>query len=259
MSLNYYNTEHDTRAGQTLAADLCIYGGTSSGIVAAITAVRRGLRVVLLNNGAHLGGLTTGGLGLTDFGNKTTIGGIAREFYRRLGEHYGTGEEWRFEPSAASAVYQKMLAEAGLGSDRLTLVHRQFLPTGTTAAAAATAVTVTDNRIREIRLESGLTVRAPFFMDCTYEGDLMAAAGVPFTIGREGNDRYGELLNGVQIREHHQFEIPVSPWIREGDPASGLLPGISPRPPLPTGSGDACVQAYNCRMCLTRDPALRAP
>ncbi len=240
----YYQTESGTRLGEVLACDLCIYGGAAAAVIGAVEASRRGLSVILLVPGLHLGGLTTGGLGFTDFGDKSSVGGLAREFYRRLGAHYGVEEEWAFEPSAAAQVLAAWLREA-----RVTPVFRQFLE----------SAVVVENRIQSVRMESGLEVRARMFLDASYEGDLMAAAGVPFTVGREGNQRHGELLNGVQIREHHQFEFPVSPWRREGDPASGLLPGISPEPPGLQGSGDRCVQAYNFRMCLTRDPSRRVP
>ena len=233
----YYNPEISSREGQRITCDLCIYGATSAGIIAAVEARRRGLNVVLLANGDHLGGLTTGGLGFTDFGDKRIVGGLSREFYRRVGAHYGVEEEWKFEPSVALSVFEAMLREASVEP-----ISRQFLA----------STTVESGAIRSIRLESGLEVEAAFFMDATYEGDLMAQAGVPCVVGRESNAQYGELLNGVQVREHHQFIVPVSPWRKEGDPSSGLLPGISPEPLAAQGSGDWRIQAYNFRMCLSR-------
>jgi hypothetical protein len=248
MTPSYYNTEHHTRSGQVLVCDLCVYSANSAGIAAAVEAKRRGLRVVLLNNGTHLGGLTAGGLGYTDSGNKAVVGGLSRDFYRRVGAYYGVAEEWTFEPSVAARVYRDLLQEVGVEP-----INRQFL------ATTAGAVVIEGGKIQSIRMESGLVVHASYFMDCTYEGDLMAAAGVPFTVGREGNERYGEFFNGVQVREHHQFDIPVSPWRREGDPASGLLPGISAEPLAVSGTGDRKVQAYNFRMCLTRESGIRVP
>ena len=233
----YYNPEISSREGQRITCDLCIYGATSAGIIAAVEARRRGLNVVLLANGDHLGGLTTGGLGFTDFGDKRIVGGLSREFYRGVGSHYGVEEEWKFEPSVALRVFETMLREASVEP-----IRRQFLA----------SVTIESGAIRSIRLESGLEVEAAFFMDATYEGDLMAQAGVPCVVGREPNALYGELLNGVQVREHHQFIVPVSPWRKEGDPSSGLLPGISPEPLAPQGSGDRKIQAYNFRMCLSQ-------
>jgi len=233
----YYSSEISGREGQRITCDLCIYGATSAGIIAAVESRRRGLNVVLLANGDHLGGLTTGGLGFTDFGDKRIVGGLSREFYRRVGAHYGVEEEWKFEPSVALQVFKTMLREVSVEP-----IKRQFLA----------STTVESGAIRSIRLESGLEVEAAFFMDATYEGDLMAQAGVPSVVGREPNALYGELLNGVQVREHHQFIVPVSPWRKEGDPSSGLLPGISPEPLAPQGSGDRKIQAYNFRMCLSR-------
>ncbi len=235
----YYRPEIGKREGERLACDLCIYGGNAAGVIAALAAKKRGLRVVLLVNGDHVGGLTTGGLGYTDFGDKRIVGGLAREFYRRLGAHYGTDEEWMFEPSAALKVLTDMLHEAGIKP-----VLFQYLD----------SVEMAGKSIRSIRLQSGLVVTSAFFVDATYEGDLMAKAGVACIVGRESNMVYGELLNGVQIREHHQFLFPISPWRREGDPASGLLPGISAEPVAAPGTGDRKVQAYNFRMCLTRKP-----
>ncbi len=233
----YYNSSlANASVGDTVSADLCVYGATSAGIMAAIQAKRSGLSVCLLAPGSHLGGLTSGGLGYTDFGNKAIIGGLAREFYRRVGGHYGKEEEWKFEPHVAEAVFRTMLREAGIRP-----VEHQFLD----------HAEVMQERITELTMQSGLKVRAKFYIDATYEGDLMAQAGVPFTIGREGNARYDELLNGVQVRETHQFEYAVSPWRNEGDASSGLLPGICHEPLAPHGSADRKVQAYNFRMCLT--------
>lgn len=234
---SYYRSEIGKRNGQFLSCDLCVYGATSAGITAAVEARRRGLSVILLANGGHIGGLTTGGLGFTDFGDKRIIGGLSREFYRRVGAYYGVEEEWRFEPSVAARVFSDLMRE-----EKIEPILYQFL----------SSVSVNAGAIRSIRLESGLEVQASFFIDASYEGDLMAQAGVPYAVGRESNAQYGELVNGVQIREHHQFTAPVSPWRREGDPASGLLPGISPEPPAAQGSGDQKIQAYNFRMCLGR-------
>lgn len=233
----YYLPEMDRRNRQVLDCDLCVYGGTAAGVIAAVEARRRGLRVVLLVNGLHIGGLTTGGLGYTDFGNKDIVGGLAREFYRKLGEYYGLDEEWRFEPSAAQRVIDTMLREAGVEP-----ILRQYLE----------SATMENGCISSLRLESGLEVRAGMYMDASYEGDLMAAAGVSYAVGREGNHVYGEFCNGIQVREHHQFLIPVSPYRIPGEPRSGLLPGISDGPLAAQGSGDNRIQAYNFRVCMTQ-------
>ncbi|MFY7794940.1 MAG: FAD-dependent oxidoreductase [Chitinophagaceae bacterium] len=224
--------------------DVCIYGATSAGIMAAYTAKMNGKSVALIHPDGHAGGLSTGGLGFTDIGNKYVITGLARDFYRRLGSIYGKFEQWVFEPRAASTVFDQYLTRAGIriGFDRqLVSVQKE----GTL--------------IKSIQTESALdpgpktrsTIRARMFLDCTYEGDLMAMAGVSFTIGRESNDIYGETYNGVQMAIHHQFPDGVDPYVVRGDKRSGLLWGISPAPMAPTGSGDKLVQAYNFRLCLT--------
>ena len=239
-----YHVPPPTVVRRTVSADVCVYGGTASGVVAAVQLARLGRSVVLLDPAAHVGGMTTGGLSWTDFGNKAAIGGIAREFYRRCGAKYGVAEEWKFEPKVAEAVLEEMLAEAGIVPHR-----REFVK----------SVRMRDGRIQSLTTESGLTVRAAVFVDATYEGDLMARARVSFVVGRDGNRKYGETLNGVQYMHQHQFDLPVDPYWVEGDPSSGLLPGIEPRARERAGSADRRVQAYNFRLILTQDAANRIP
>ena len=213
-SPHYYfpPAEKQTRA---LDCDVCIYSGNSGGVIAAIAAKRRGLKVVLLEPGRHLGGLTAGGLGCTDIGNKQAIGGLSREFYRRVGKKYGVAEQWRFEPHVAEDVYREWLAEEGI-----TCHFGSFLDN----------VELQGARILRITTENGLSVTAKIFIDASYEGDLMAKAGVSYTVGREANSQYGETWNGSQSLNKHQFKFPVDPYRIEGDPSSGLLPGIDPGP-----------------------------
>ena len=226
-----------------LTADLCVYGGTPGGIVAAIHATRLNHTVVLLEPGPKLGGMTSSGLGFTDIGNKAAVGGLAREFYRRLGRHYGRNEAWTFEPHIAEAVFKEWLREAGV------VVHcRQFLA----------GVEKVQARLTALRTVGGLVVRARMFIDATYEGDLMAAARIQHHVGREANSTYDETLNGSQVHDTHQFELPVDPYVTPGQPESGLLPGIETEEPV-IGAGDHRVQAYCFRMCLTDDPANRLP
>jgi hypothetical protein len=228
-----------------LEADICVYGGTSGGVAAAVQAARMGKSVILLESGNHLGGLTTGGLGATDIGNKAAIGGIAREFYQRLGRHYGTNEVWMFEPSVAKNTYIQMLREVRV------LVHYQ---------QRLAAVKKKRGRITEIRMENGNVVRAKMFIDATYEGDLMAKAGVSYTVGREANSKFGESLNGIRAHTpFHQFEVAVDPYVRRGEPKSGLLPFVQPGSGGKPGDGDHRVQAYNFRLCLTQTPTNRLP
>ncbi len=242
--LRYHAPRARTSSQDVSDADLCVYGGTSAGVAAALQAARDGLRVVLIENSAHLGGLSASGLGWTDFGNKDSVGGIAREFYRKVGARYGVAEQWSFEPRVAEAVFNDWIREAGV-----PVFFRGFVDD----------VVMENNRISAIRLENGMQVRARMFADATYEGDLMARAGVTFTVGREGNATYGETINGMQLRRKHQFDNVVDPYRTEGAPGSGLLPGIEDGGDFVEGAGDRRIQAYNFRMCLTDDPGNRIP
>lgn len=218
-------------------SDICVYGGTSAGVAAAVRAARHGRSVVLVAFGRHLGGLTSSGLGATDSGRIDAIGGLSREFYRRVGTHYGQSESFRFEPHVAERVFDDWVREAGVP------VHREHRLSG---------VDMADGRITALHTENGKVFRASVYIDASYEGDLMAAAGVSFTVGREGNAVYGETINGVQIRTGHQFRAPVDPYRTPGDPASGLLPGVQPEPAGTPGAGDLRIQAFNFRVCLTK-------
>lgn len=264
--------------------DIVIYGGTSAGIASAIQCSRMNKSVLLVEPGNRIGGLTTGGLGQTDIGNKSAIGGISREFYEGIKAHYDKPESWRwqekseyrdggqtrtadgeasmwtFEPSAALAVYETMIAE-----ESIELVKNERLN-------RTNGVEKNGNTIVSITMESGRKYTASMFIDATYEGDLMAAAGVTYTVGREGNDAYGETLNGVQANfvsqsltglisknaYNHNFSPGVDPYIVKGDPTSGLLPFVNEKPGL-DGKGDEKVQAYCFRMCLTDHPENRIP
>jgi hypothetical protein len=248
--------------------DIVVYGATSGGIVAAIQAEALGRSVVVVEPGRHLGGLTSGGLGATDIGNKRAIGGLSREFYRRVGRQYadpaawvherqqdyenrrkvpGEVEMWTFEPHVAERVYREWLAEAGV---EVVTGERLDLDGGVAKEGGV---------IRSIRMESGRTFAGRMFIDATYEGDLMAEAGVAFHVGREASATHGETLNGIQLAgaTKHQFTHDVDPYVLAGDPTSGLLPLISPEPVGTDGAGDARVQAYCFRMCTTDVPENR--
>lgn len=219
--------------------DVCIFGGTSAGIIAGHAAEKLGLDVLVIEPSSHIGGLTSGGLGQTDIGNKYAVVGLSRDFYRRVGKHYGTFEQWKFEPHVASNVFDQYIQEANLD---VRINHRLI------------SVETNDKRISSITCNSGngnLTIYANIFMDCTYEGDLMAKADVSYTVGRESNEKYNETYNGVQLLEGHQFPDDIDPYIVKGDPSSGLLWGISDEELAPQGTGDDKVQAYNFRICLT--------
>jgi hypothetical protein len=270
--------------------DIVVYGGTSAGVVAAVQAARMGKRAVLVNHYRHLGGLTSSGLGCTDTGSIATIGGIAREFYRRVRAHYrdaaawrqetrqaymdrsgrdlaaGQDAQWGFEPHVAAKIFRQMLEETGVA-----VVGDAFL-----ARDGGKGVSKDGERITAIVLESGQKIRGKMFIDATYEGDLLAEAGVSYIVGREGNARYGETLNGIQTRNtvnhvfthdsqrpHPPWPLPevarVSPYVVADDPESGLLPGVNADPGGEDGAGDHRVQAYCYRLCLTDAPDNRVP
>ena len=259
--------------------DVVVYGGTSAGVMAAVQAKRMDRSVVIVCPDKHLGGLSSGGLGWTDTGNKAVIGGLAREFYGRVWKHYQQPEAWRwpkpeeygnrgqgtpaidgdqrtmwiFEPHVAEKVFEDFVAEHQIP------VHRdQWLD-------RANGVTRSGPRIASITMLSGNTYRGKMFIDATYEGDLMAAAGVDYHVGREGQDVYGEQWAGVQtgvLHHRHHFGVlkkPISPYVVPDDPSSGVLPRISADPPGEYGQGDDKVQAYCFRMCLTDLPENRVP
>ncbi|QEG33609.1 FAD-dependent oxidoreductase [Bythopirellula goksoeyrii] len=231
--------------------DIVVYGPTSAGVMAAVQAKRMGKSVILVGPDKHLGGLSSGGLGATDIGNKMAIGGLAREFYQRVGKHYGQDESWTFEPHVAEQTFEDFIA------DNPFEVHRDEWLDRTPGQG----VTREEGRITSIKMLSGNSYRAKMFIDATYEGDLLAAANVTYTTGREPNSKYNETLNGVQIAQDkfHQFDGPVDPYLEPADPTSGLLPGVHPGSPGEQGSGDDRIQAYCFRMCLTDVEANRVP
>ena len=258
---------------EVIEADLCVYGGSPAGIMAAVQATRMGRRAVLVEPSVHLGGLTAGGLGATDIGNKAAIGGLSREFYRRVAQHYSKDSAWRFEsrqeyfarrssgqaqasdltsadatmwtfePHVAEDLFWQMLNEA-----RVPVYLQQRL----------TAVRLENGRLSEFAVEGGKAFRARMFIDATYEGDLLAIADVSYTVGREANSQYGETLNGIRAETpKHQFTVPVDPYQKAGDPASGLLPFIQAGDGRVPGEGDHRLQAYNYRLCFTTNAANR--
>ena len=260
---------------ETIEAEVCVYGGTSAGVIAAAQAARMGHTAVVVEFGRHLGGLTTGGLGATDIGNKAAVGGLSRDFYGRIARHYardaawqfetradyfvrrGSGQSkasdltssnatmWTFEPRVAEEIFREIAREA-----KTPVYYEQRL----------TAVKKVGARITEITMANGNVFRAKVFIDASYEGDLMARAGVAYHVGREANAVYGETLNGIRAQTpHHQFTVPVDPYVKPGEPSSGLLPFIQPGDGGKPGDGDRRVQAYNFRLCFTTNTANRRP
>ncbi|MEZ0275353.1 MAG: FAD-dependent oxidoreductase, partial [Roseimicrobium sp.] len=253
--------------------DVVVYGGTSGGVTASLQAAKMGKTVVLIEPTKFLGGLTTGGLGATDIGNKKAIGGMSREFYHRIWQHYQDDKSWRqqtreqyfanrphgnsatentmwtFEPHVATKVYDTWIAEAKIP---VVFGERLDLKSGVKKDGA---------RITEIIMESGKRFSGKMFIDATYEGDLMAEAGVKYHVGREANATYGETLNGVQVvrSKSHQFKVEVDPYVVPGDPKSGVIAGVQTDGPGEEGAGDHRVQAYNFRMCSTSAEENRIP
>ncbi len=267
------------RAGEAIETDICIYGGTSGGVAAAVQAARMGKSAVLLEPGKHLGGMTSGGLSAVDIGNPRTVGGIAREYFTRLAGSYGrelawdkklkgvpTGGAFAVEPHTAEALFVTFMEEAGVP------VHYE---------KRLTEVKKDGARITGLVMDDGTVFRARVFIDTTYEGDLMAAAGVSYTLTREANAQYGEYLNGVQFKDSYQpvvewgvpgengrrkggkgiwdRDIPLDPYVVKGDPSSGLLPLINSGPVGEVGSEAPGVQAYCYRLCMTDVPENRIP
>ena len=257
-------------------ADIIIYGGTPAAVIAAVQAKKMGKHVIVVSPDKHLGGLSSGGLGFTDTGNKEVIGGLAREFYHGIFEHYQKDDSWKwqkkeeygnkgqgtpamdgnertmwiFEPHAAEQVFEDFVKE-----NDIEVLRDEWLD-------RAKGVKLDNGQITSITTLSGKTFNGKMFIDATYEGDLMAAAGVSYTVGREANSQYNEEWNGVQtgvLHHDHHFKSDIDPYKIPGDSSSGLLPLISPDDPGVKGEADKRVQAYCFRMCLTNDPDNRVP
>ncbi len=220
--------------------DVIVYGGTAGGVTAAVAAARQDVRVLLLEPGEHLGGMVSGGLGATDVGNENVIGGTAREFFERMGAHYGLpGATWRHEPHVAEQTFVQMAREAGV-----TVRFKQRI-------REQQGVAVRNGRIQSLTTEAGDVFAADVFIDATYEGDLMAQAGVSYTVGRESTGQYGEERAGVR---------PLIPMRKPGIAydGQGMLPDVA-EPSGPVGSADKRIMSYTFRLCMTRDPANRVP
>lgn len=236
-------------AVQENVVDVCVYGGTSGGVIAAVQAARMGKTVALVGVNNHLGGMTSGGLGQTDVGSfgNGYIQGVAREFYARVGAKYGAGAKFTFEPHVAESVFKEMVQQAGL-----TVFTNQYL----------TAVTKQGKQIIAATMSNGNVFRAKMFIDASYEGDLMAAAGISYTVGRESTGQYGESLNGIRPPNAggHQFgSLTVNPYLVTNNSTSGLIPLIQTNVAGTPGAADQSVQAYNFRICLTTTVSNQLP
>lgn len=257
-------------------ADVIIYGGTAAAVTAAVQVSKMGKSVIIVSPDTHLGGLSSGGLGFTDTGNKSVIGGQAREFYHRVYLHYQQPDAWQwqkqadygnkgqgtpamdgtertmwiFEPHVAEQVFEDFIKEHNIKVYRNEWLNR------------STGVSKKAGKIIAITTLSNKTFTGKMFIDATYEGDLMAAAGVSYHVGREATSVYQEKWNGIQtgvLHHGHHFKTNISPYKIPGDASSGLLPRISDKPPGKKGDGDNKVQAYCFRMCLSDNPDNRIP
>lgn len=238
---------------RNIDVDICIYGATSGGVVAAYTALKQGKSVVLIEPSRRIGGMTTGGLGLTDVGHVDIIRGYAMNFYRRVGKIYGNdGPVFKFEPKVALAAYNQLVEETAM-----PILYSYRIIDCKKSGATVKTITLENSTDPSAKLHK--MVSAKVFIDCSYEGDLMARAGISYTVGREANSQYGETYNGVQIAIRHQFPPNIDPYKVKGDPSSGLLWGISQEKMGPQGSGDKHIQAYNLRIALTCDPPNTIP
>lgn len=234
-------------------ADVVVYGATAGGVVAAVAAAREGKSVLLVEPGRHVGGMLTGGLGATDTGNRAGIGGYSREFFDRVRGHYADkygkssqqvkdcSDGFRFEPHVATMLLGQMMKEAKvepLFEQRITKVEKNGL------------------RVVSFSTAKGDTFAGRVFIDATYEGDLMAMAGVKYHVGREGREVYDETLAGVQaFSRYHQWPVKVNGL----DAAGKLLPLIQRGSAGTAGRGDKKVQAYNFRLCMTDRAANLVP
>lgn len=260
-----------------MSADVIIYGGTSSAVTTAVQVVKMGKSVIIVSPDKHLGGLTSSGLGFTDTGDKSVIGGIARGFYHRLYNHYQKPEAWQwqkreeygnkgqgtpaidgenrtmwiFEPHVAEKVFDDFIKDYNIKVFRDEWLNRE------------NGVEIKNGKIASITTLSNKTYEGKVFIDATYEGDLMATAGVSYHVGREASSLYGEEWNGILIgflhHYHHFADRNISPYVIPDDPSSGLLPRISNEDPGKLGEGDDKVQAYCFRMCLTKNESNRVP
>ncbi len=260
----------------TYKADVIIYGGTSAAVTAAVEVVKSGKKAIIVSPDTHLGGLSSGGLGYTDTGNKATIGGLSREFYHRVWLHYNDSNSWKwekheeygnkgqgtpamdgenrtmwiFEPHVAEKVFEDFISEYDIPVYRDEWLNRE------------SGVVTKDGKVVSFTTLSGKTFKGKMFIDATYEGDLMASAGISYTVGREACSEYNEQWNGVQdgVYHHgHYFKSDISPYVIPDDSNSGLLPYVSSEPIQPNCTGDDKIQAYCFRLCMSNHPDNRVP
>ncbi len=259
------------------AADVIIYGGTPAAITAAVQVSKMGKSVIIVSPDKHLGGMSSSGLGFTDTGDKSVIGGLSREFYQRIYKYYENPETWIFqkknaygnagqgtpaidgkhktmwifEPNIAEKVFEDFIKENQIKVYRDEWLDREK------------GVKKENNYIVSIKTLSGKIYKGKIFIDASYEGDLMAASGIKYFVGRESNKLYHEHHNGNQLgvfdHKHNFKHRKISPYINPKDPNSGILPRISNKDPGKKGEADQRIQAYCFRMCLTKKEGNKVP
>ena len=274
---NCTNQSETEGPSTTTTADVIVYGGTAAAITTAVQLTKMGKSVIVVSPDKHLGGLSSSGLGFTDTGNKSVIGGLAREFYQRVYNYYQQPETWKwqnkedygnvgqgtraidgenktmwiFEPHIAEMVFEDLVKEYNIKVIRDQWLNRE------------TGVKMERGKIVSITTLSGKSYQGKIFVDATYEGDLMAAAGVSYHVGREANSVYGEEWNGIQVgvlhHRHHFADMNISPYRIPRDSSSSVLPRITTNDPGIKGEGDNKVQAYCFRLCLTKHPENHIP
>jgi len=221
--------------------DVVIYSGTDAGVIAGVAAAKLGKSVVIIEPTTRVGGMTTCGLSMTDYGNKAAIDGLTMDYYKRVGAKYGQSDAcWNFEPKVALSVFQDLINE-----NHLTVVYGERLD-------LKRGVVKDGARIVSIKMESGKIFTGKEFIDASYEGDLLAKAGVSYTLGRESDATYGEIFNGIQPGS--QLPPGIDPYVVPGKPSSGLIARVNPNAGGPVASGDKKIMAYNYRITLCRDP-----
>lgn len=260
-----------------ISSDVVIYGGTSAAVTTAVQVAQMGKSVIIVSPDKHLGGLSSSGLGFTDVGNKSVIGGLSRQFYQRIYQYYQKPKTWKwqkkeeygnkgqgtpaidgknrtmwiFEPHVAEMVFEDFITD-----NKVKVYSNEWLD-------RTNGVKIKNGKILSITTLSNNTYTGKVFIDATYEGDLMAAAGVSYSVGREAGNVYSEAWNGIQVgvlhHKHHFGDMKISPYIIPNDTTSGVLPFISTEPPGIKGEGDNKTQAYCFRMCLTKESENRIP
>ena len=278
VGLLYYGcSDADEAVYPTIKSDVIIYGGTSAAVTTAVQVAQMGRSVIIVSPAKHLGGLTSSGLGFTDVGNKGVIGGLSRQFYQRIYQYYQKPETWKwqkreeygnkgqgtpaidgenrtmwiFEPHIAEMVFEDFIRDNGI-----KVYYDEWLD-------REDGVKMKDGKILSITTLSNHSYEGKIFIDATYEGDLMAASGVNYYVGRESNNVYNEEWNGVQVgvlhHKHHFSDRKISPYLIPNDPTSGILPFISAENPGKRGEADNKLQAYCFRTCLTKENNNRIP